>query len=133
MQQGVAVAPARIIHRAGEAPARLAGRGRRAWLVAYAAQKRAARVFGQHCGDIGIVERGVRDDGARQAVGRMHALEPARLGDGRGPVPLRLDMHRPDDAVAAGVAAIIRRQVVAPQRCIIAVAEGDWLAVASHG
>src|SRR3712207_7703892 len=57
---------------------------------------------------------------------------PARLGDRALRIPLRLDMNRLHDVEAGAVAAIVRRQVGAPQGAVIAIAERDLLRVRSE-
>src|SRR6266581_4419518 len=79
------------------------------------------------------IELRMADASARQAVLPVDFFDPARLAQSIGAVPFGLDMHGLDDAVARTVAAIIGRQIIAPDRRIIAVAERNGDRIAEPG
>jgi hypothetical protein len=78
---------------------------------------------GEHRLDGRVVEPGAGDDRVRKAGPPDDLLDPARLADRIARVPLGLDVHCLDHVVPGGVPEVVRRQVVAPERPIVAVAE----------
>ena len=78
---------------------------------------------GEHLGDVVAIETRVPHRHGGEAGLGSELRQPARLADGIGTIPFRLDVHGADDAMAAGVGAIVRRQVGAAERAVVAVAE----------
>ena len=87
----------------------------------------------QHLRAVFPVEPGMADDGGRHAVLPGDAVRPDGLLDLEAPVALRLDMDGRDDIVAGGVAAIVLRQVVPPERRKVAEEEFVRLQVGEPG
>ena len=73
------------------------------------------------------------DAGVRITVFLRHLFEPARLARRIGGVPQRILVHGLDDVQPGRVAQIVRRQVVALERGVVAVAEVDGLRIAQPG
>ncbi|MFM8992040.1 MAG: hypothetical protein ACKOUS_21100, partial [Alphaproteobacteria bacterium] len=94
-------------------------------LVPDAADERRARLGAQDLRSVLAVEPGLRDHGAGKPVRRGDALHPARLAQRVVRVPFGLDVDGADDRQARGVGEVVRRQVGAAQRRVVAVAEGD--------
>jgi len=133
LEQAVPRSPARIVHRPGLAAPGIARIARGLGLVADAAHERVFGVPGEHLFDVMAIELRVSDAGARQAECSMDLLDPVRLAHRIGAIPFGLDVDGLDNAVPRHVAAIIGRQVVAPDRRIIAVTERNGHRIAKPG
>lgn len=113
----VAVAPAAVRHQ------RVARRGVRVrGFVAHAAHEFEAALRGQHLGDIGGVEPGLRRHRVRQTVLARERRDEARFVERRGRVPFRFHVDGSDHVVSGRVAAIVGRQIVALDGLVVAVA-----------
>ena len=132
-EERVAASPRRVGHRAWLAVLDFGRRGGGGGFVAHAADQRKRGLVGEHVGRIGAVERGMADDGARQAVGGGEFVDPSRFGNGIGSVPLGFHIDGADDVEAGRVAPVVVRHVVAADRGVIAVAERNPRQVAQPG
>jgi hypothetical protein len=118
-------APPRVPHRSGSAGNDGVRRWRRDRLVTDAADERASGLAREHVLHVTSVEPRLGDHGGGEAFPGGEALHPARLPEGVRRVPLRLHVDRAHDPVTAGVDSVVRRQVGAPERPRIPVAEGQ--------
>ena len=94
-------------------------------LMTDAADDRPSGLGGKDIGHVVAVEPGLGDANAGQALGGIQVGQPIGFGHRAGRVELGLDMYGGDDVVQGGIGPEIRRQIVAADRAVVAVAERD--------
>src|SRR4051794_5332430 len=90
-EKAVAIAPARIVHRARRIAPRCIGRRRGSRLMADAADHRLCSLSCEHFTCVFAIEPGLRDQRARPPVPRRELGQPARLSYWVTRLPFRLD------------------------------------------
>lgn len=121
-QLGIAATPALVAHQAAQL-ADLLRALRTAGLVADAADPCEARLRLQHLGGVRRVQPGLRHHCVGRAMAFGEVMHEAGFAERIARVPLGFHVDRLDHPVCADVAEVVRRQVAALDRAVVAVAE----------